>query len=195
MVFTNFSMFKIKTSENIKPYCKLENDCFNFESLLYNWNEVFSIPIHCGLIEKDLFNGVKFNENLTAQEDWLVWLQLFKNNSKTIFIDLPLVYYRLNPNSRTNTRDIIQDQIKVINLIKDVASLIEYDMFIKILFKRYLKEISINKLKIKNIKKSNTFQTGLAIKKIFIVFNILPFARRIFKLVLKFKNSLKTINT
>jgi glycosyltransferase involved in cell wall biosynthesis len=78
IVISNFRMFSVNADTTTAPYCILKSELFTYENLLYKWNESFSIPIHCGFFEMSLFEGIRFPENLTAQEDWIVWVKLFK---------------------------------------------------------------------------------------------------------------------
>ena len=94
LVISNFRMFVDDKNVTQEPYCLLKNEYFTLENVLYNWEEKFTIPIHCGFFEASLFEKLKFNEKLKAKEDWLMWVNIFLNNKFSIFINQPLVLYR-----------------------------------------------------------------------------------------------------
>ena len=126
IVFTNFKMFFDNPDITEAPYCKLKIGTFTYENLLYKWNDTFSIPIHCGLFNASLFNSIRFSENLTSQEDWLVWVQIFKLGVTPIFLDRPLALYRHNPEGRTKSIGIFEDQMIVFDAFKEILSDEEY---------------------------------------------------------------------
>lgn len=166
LVISNFIMFKNNRTNPIVPYCNLNIQLFTFESLLYQWNETFSIPIHCGFFESSLFEGIRFPENLTAQEDWVVWVNIFKKDIEVCFINEPLALYRINNNSRMMTNDIFSDQLKAYEYFKTNLTDNEFYKLSLVLISRYFKSNIIIKQRIKNIKYSKTYRGGLLIKKI-----------------------------
>ena len=118
LVITNFHMFKRDIS-NLRPvYCKLEEQTFDFENILLEWDSKFTIPIHCGFFHKSLFKNIRFNEALKAKEDWLMWISVFKLPVRVYFINLKYAYYRVNLSGMT--RDYVlmnQNLIKAYNFI------------------------------------------------------------------------------
>lgn len=104
IVFNNTNYFQ-DTIENTLYPINIEADLLNFNDLLLFWNEKIIIPIHSAIIKKSLFDGIEFNTDLTAQEDWLVWLRLFQKkphntllialkNKETNCKNLPFVMYK-----------------------------------------------------------------------------------------------------
>jgi len=188
MVISNFKMIS-SDSEVISPaFCELHNDLFSLNGFLFHWNITFSIQMQCGFFEAALFKNVKFSENLSAQEDWLVWVQLIKTNSKVIFIDMPLAYYRTNPSSRMRTLGIDDNQIKVLDSFKTILTYEEYHRLSAHLLNNLANSNAIFRTNLKQVKKSNTYQTGLMMKKVFKKTGILKLARSVFKIILKFKS-------
>ncbi len=188
MVISNFRMFTDNQTKTTIPYCTLNAKLFNFESLLYQWNETFSIPIHCGFFEASLFKNVRFPENLTAQEDWIVWVKIFKLNNKAIFLNEPLALYRRNPNSRTMTKSISEDQIIAYEHFKTILNDHEFYILSKVLILRYYKIQEDFKNRLYLTKKSKPYQTGLMIKKILKLLGLLQIFKKIFPLILKLKS-------
>ncbi|MGY5850391.1 glycosyltransferase family 2 protein [Salegentibacter sp. F14] len=96
IVITNFRNFYDSSEKTICPYCKLKNEYLNFNSILFEWEFKFSIPIHCALIDKRLIIDFKFPSQLSQKEDWFLWLHIFQDPKLKInFIDKPLVLQRL----------------------------------------------------------------------------------------------------
>ncbi|OIV43187.1 hypothetical protein BKM63_02960 [Flavobacterium johnsoniae] len=56
----------------------INQDCLEYNQILYGWDFRFNIPIHCGLLSSALFLDFRFPTDLKAKEDWLMWLFFFK---------------------------------------------------------------------------------------------------------------------
>lgn len=187
VAISNFSMFVYDTEKTSGPYCILNEQLFNFKSLLYEWDESFTIPIHCGLFEFSLFNSFRFPEELKAKEDWVMWVSLFHKDCRSIFINEPLAYYRRNLGSITMTKDMLPDQLKAYTYFKGILSEEEFNRLSVVLISRYYKSNQELKHKWRVIKESNTYQTGLMIKKILNSIGVLKISRRLFSVILKLK--------
>ncbi len=101
IVVTNFKMFVETPADATEAFCDLKQEYLTFEHVLFGWDAVFNIPIHCGLFKADLFQAQPFAEHLKTGEDWLMWLSLFKNKPHAAYSGQPLAYYRNNPMSMT----------------------------------------------------------------------------------------------
>ena len=112
------------------PYCDLSTIKFSLESFLFNWQISFSLPIHCPLIRARVVRSLRFDEELSAQEDWLFWLSIYMTNPKTVFLNKNMAYYRCNPNGRTQ-RDYYKDQVLFINKLKSYLNQDTYEDFLK----------------------------------------------------------------
>jgi glycosyltransferase involved in cell wall biosynthesis len=188
VAISNFRMFVDKPSHTSAPYCVLEEKFFNFESLLYQWEESFTIPIHCGLFESSLFKNFRFPENLKAKEDWVMWVNLFHKDCKAVFIDEPLALYRRNPNSMTVTKDMFPDFIKAYDYFRNYLSEEEYHQFSIRLISRYYSSNEDFKSRLNTVKNSNSYQMGLMIKKVLKTVGVLNiFKRFVIPIILKFK--------
>jgi len=166
IVFTNFAMFSNSVSVLKSQYCVLKQECFTKEYILNNWNDYFSIPIHCGLIKKNVLENILFPTELTAQEDWFFWVKVFQKNIKIAFIDSPLALYRINFKSRTLSKSILNDYILVYQMFKEILSDDEFYKLSLLLISRYYVATTNLKNGIKGIKDSNTFRGGKLVKKI-----------------------------
>jgi len=185
IVISNFRMFREGIEKSTIPYCDLKADLFTFESLLYKWNEVFSIPIHCGFFHQSLFENIRFPDNMTAQEDWIVWVNIFKMGVKASFIDLPLAFYRQNPSSRMMTNDIFLDQLKAYEYFKTILTEAEYSKLSLVLISRYFKSNIHLKKRIVQLKQTNTYILGNSIKKIVQKMGLLKPSKYVFEKILK----------
>jgi glycosyltransferase involved in cell wall biosynthesis len=186
LVISNFRMFLDNPEITSEPYCHLSAELLCFDSMLYRWNEIFSIPIHCGLFHSSLFESIRFPEDLAAQEDWVVWVRIFKTGCNAVFLDKVLALYRRNPKSRMKY-SIYEDQIKACVNFKNYLSTQEYNDFCIYLISRYYKSTEHFKTKLITVKNSNSYQTGLMIKKVLKTAGVLGLFRRIIPYVLKFK--------
>lgn len=187
IVISNFETISNDSEEITAPFCVLNERFFNVQGFLTEWNFSFSVQIQCGFFESSLFENIRFPENLSAQEDWVVWVLLFKLHNKCVFIDKPLAYYRINPESRMMTLGIDDNQLKAVICFKDILSFEEYFDFSYNLISRYYQSDFNFRNKLIEAKRSNSYQTGFMIKKVFKSVGLLQFSKRIFKLVLKFK--------
>jgi glycosyltransferase involved in cell wall biosynthesis len=188
LVISNFRMFTDNPQITSEPFCCLNAQLFTLENALFKWNESFSIPIHCGLFYSSLFSTLRFPENLAAQEDWIVWVSIFKRGCNTFFLDKPLALYRLNPASRMLTKGFGDDQIKACDYFSNYLSEEEFKSFSILLIARYYKSNQELRYILRTTKNSYTHQTGLLIKKILKAVGVLKLFKLLFPLILKFKS-------
>ncbi|MEN5276343.1 glycosyltransferase family 2 protein [Brucella sp. TWI432] len=77
---------------------------FTLESFLFGWERGFSIPIHCGLFHRSIFEGLLFEEELYGKEDWVFWSTLAgKLWNGFIYCPFIGVIYRLHGNGMTRS--------------------------------------------------------------------------------------------
>jgi len=188
IIVSDFRMFVDNPKKNLDPYCSLNSELLNFESLLYSWNATFSIPIHCGFFKASLFQNIRFPENMTAHEDWIVWISIFKTGGKALFLDKILALYRMNPSSRVKSKSLYEDQIKACEYLKCYLSEQEFYKLSMLLISRYYKSNDDLKYRLKAIKNSNSYQTGLMIKKILNMLGIMKLTKTLFPVILKLKS-------
>ena len=187
IVISNFRMFVDDLNLSTEAYCNLDKVHFNLENILYQWEEVFSIPIHCGLFDVSLFQSFKFPEHIKAKEDWVMWVSLFKTDCKVIFIDKPLAFYRRNPEGMTMKKDMFPDFIKAYEYFRDLLTAEQFHAFSVHLITKYYSSDKEFKSRLDKTKKSNTYQTGLLIKKVLKTLGILKWSSDLFPILLKFK--------
>jgi len=187
IVISNFRMFVDDLGLSTEAYCNLDKVHFNLENILYQWEEVFSIPIHCGLFDASLFKSFKFPEHIKAKEDWVMWVSLFKTDCKVVFIAKPLAFYRRNPESMTMKKDMFPDFIKAYEYFRGLLTADQFHAFSVHLITKYYSSDKEFKSRLDKTKKSNTYQTGLLIKKVLKTLGILKWSSDLFPILLKFK--------
>jgi glycosyltransferase involved in cell wall biosynthesis len=163
IVVSNFMMLSIDSKSVYPPSFKLKKESLTFENFLYN---SFSIQLQYAIFEVKLFDTIRFSENLSAQEDWVVWIKLLKITNKIDFIDKPLSFYRVNPDGRMNTLGIGDNQIKVLGSLKEVLTYEEYYNFSVNMLSKYYDSYRLYRKNLNLLKKSNSYKLGLIINKI-----------------------------
>lgn len=185
VAISNFRMFVDKPLHTSAPYCVLEEKFFNFESLLYQWEESFTIPIHCGLFESSLFKNFRFPENLKAKEDWVMWVSLFYKDCEAVFIDEPLALYRRNPAGMTMTKDMLPDFLFAYHYFKGILSEEAFNKLTIVLISRYYRSSIYFKTKLNSVWQSNTHKLGNFMKKFIKKLGILKFSKELFQKMLQ----------
>lgn len=129
-VISNFIMLD-NNSQITSPFCDLKTEYLEYESILFDWDSKFSIPIHCGLFKKDLFANFSFPDSLRAKEDWIMWIFLFQKKPKFEFVDEPLSIYRKN--NQGMTKDWIRMTRERLNAILYLENSIENEYFVELI--------------------------------------------------------------
>jgi glycosyltransferase involved in cell wall biosynthesis len=160
VIITDFRMFS-KDNSNIKMPFKLSSTDLTFENILMGWDVRFVFPPHSGIFKSHLFKGLRFDETLRAREDWLMWLQIFQKDIKTIFIDEPLALYRSSPNSMSQNKFLMDENL--ISVYKIVYPLLSQNhkekFFAKVMNSfQYILEYYSNQLN--NTRQSKSFRLG-----------------------------------
>ncbi|MEZ4853433.1 hypothetical protein [Flavobacterium sp.] len=96
IVITNFKMFQNDSNIDASlPYCNLENEIFNYDSLLLDWDIKYTIPCIV-LYSKNCIGNLRFEEKHTIKRRLGYVVINFCNGLKTIFLNEYLAYYRVN---------------------------------------------------------------------------------------------------
>lgn len=140
VLITNFNLLSGEQNSTYlsAPKFDLGQVKFAFETILTGWDETFVIPIHCGLFKRTLFDSIRFNETLRAREDWLMWLQIYRRDVKTVFIDLPYARYRVSAGSMSQNRLLMG---KNLALVYKLAYEITPDQYRAELFQSAMKKM------------------------------------------------------
>lgn len=136
IIISNFNMFKDTINTLLPPYCNLENRIFDLNSILLDWDVNYTIPLHCGLFHKSVFDNVRFDETIQSKEDWIMWVTIFKNGAKASYINQSLAFYRYNDNGNHLNDD--DNFIKANQIVYDLIS----EDFKSKLFEKNLKDLT-----------------------------------------------------
>lgn len=142
----------------------LKLEYFNLKNILYGWDKEFTIPIHCGLFSSFYFLDFRFDEDLKAKEDWIMWLAMFSTNPEVLFVNKGLVLYRENQKGLTRNLDLMKKNLDL--AIKKMQYLIpieEYCNFLQTII--YSKNEEIKGLEEKINKQQNSLSNKI-LKKI-----------------------------
>ena len=185
IVCTNYKMCTDLKGKPDQPFSQLNNFEFNLNNIMIYWNDGFTIPIHCFLFKSKLFNDIQFPEGLSAQEDWATWIQIYKNNPTTFFLDETLVLYRINPFGRTNTSGFFEETLQVINYLKPKLSDREFNILNEGILRKYNNAFIYWRNRERNIRQSNTYKLGLFFKKILLKLRLLAICSKILNFITK----------
>jgi len=188
IAISDFRMFTTDSRKSTPPYCSLSQDKFSFDNILYNWDNFFSIPIHCGFFAATLFEGFRFNENLKAKEDWVMWVTLFKEDPKVVFLDLPLAFYRINLNGMTSTLRMEADFLLAYEYLGTIITEAQWKKLSVALISRYYGKSSFFMSKLHQVKQSNTYKLGFLFKEIIRKAGLLKPAKAIFLKLSRYLN-------
>jgi glycosyltransferase involved in cell wall biosynthesis len=172
IVFNTTSYFQ-DTIENKLYDIKIDAELLNFNDLLLYWGEKIIIPIHSAIIKRSLLDGIEFNTNLTAQEDWLVWLRLFQKNPKVLVLDAVLSFYRKHNTSRTQTVSLKEDHFKALELFEKYIGTENHKKLLIHQIERYYLKSYDNAFKLDAIRKSKTYRAALFVKKLLVKLKLL----------------------
>ena len=119
--YTSFFYYHLSNNEEIYPKKEsLDLGVKQFESFLFNWQLPISIPIHCFLFKKECFNNIKFDKKLKICEDYIVYLEMAKNNKVFHFLELEGCVYNIHSNnSHQDSFQILKDASSSLCYIKN----------------------------------------------------------------------------
>lgn len=180
IVCTEYLMFSKSVSNPQPPFSKLDNYEFNFYNLARYWNNGFTVPIHCWFFKASLFENIQFPVVLTAQEDWVVWLLVFKNSPKTVYIPKSHAFYRLNLEGRSQTSGFFDQTLQAIAYLKPFLIEDEFKLLYQSVITRFNEGMIYWRNREINLKKSNTYQFGLFCKKVVKKIGLLFLAKSVF---------------
>jgi glycosyltransferase involved in cell wall biosynthesis len=172
IVFNTTSYFQDIMENNLYDI-KIDAKLLNFTDLLLYWGEKIILPIHSAIIKRSLLDGIEFNTNLTAQEDWLVWLRFFKNKPKVLVLDEVLSFYRKHNSSRTQSFSLKKDHFKALQIFEKYIDAESYKLLLLHQIERYYFRANDNAYKLSEIKKSKTFRVAVFFKNLLVKLKML----------------------
>ncbi|CAL65544.1 glycosyltransferase family 2 protein [Christiangramia forsetii] len=168
IIISDFMIFNDKKQRFLPAYVDFKTIDFKFDQILYKWDENFSIPIHCGLFERNLFNDFRFSEKLRSKEDWVMWVNLFKKEPQVFFVDKPLVIYRVHNGSMTHSLNMFEDHMSALEILKNNLSVEEYEKLLKKFVQRYYKKSLYSQNQIRAMKNSKSYKIENFFRKVWI---------------------------
>ena len=82
-----------------KPGEPIGGFALDLRDFLYTWERGFSIPIHCALFRRGLFDEHSFDEAARAKEDWLFWCSLAARGRRMAYLRAHDAIYRQHASS------------------------------------------------------------------------------------------------
>jgi O-antigen biosynthesis protein len=76
---------------------------YSLEDFAFRWERGFSIPIHCALFRRQVFNRVSFNTTIKAKEDWVFWTTLVSEGGQIAYGGQCGAIYRVHEQSMCRT--------------------------------------------------------------------------------------------
>jgi glycosyltransferase involved in cell wall biosynthesis len=134
--YTNFITFSGNIKNKIKRYADCHLSSLPAHDFLFKWEKGFSIPIHCALFKKEIFqNNTPFNISLKSKEDWFLWVELILKGVRIKILDKEYAFYRIHNKSISR------------NEIYNIESLINITILISLKIDEHLRdEFIIQKL-------------------------------------------------
>ena len=166
IVISNYVHFETSINEITPAYYNLKKEYFNLECVLFQWDTIFTIPIHCGLFSESLFKDFSFPESLKAKEDWFMWIHLFSKQPKVGFINKSLAYYRIHNKSMTNSNSskMMDNTILFFDLVKSEISAPNYIKLLKNSNKKFISKYFDELNKVQQLKHSKAYKIGCKIE-------------------------------
>ena len=180
IVCSNYLVFTAKVTVTEPPFSNLDHFEFNFYNLARYWNDGFTVPCHCWFFKASLLQNISFPLDLTAQEDWVMWLLIFQQKPKTFYLQNPLALYRRNPFGRTNAEGIFDETLLAIRYLKPLLQDSDFQFLYESALIRFNNGMLYWRNRADALKKSNTFQFGLMCKKVLKRAGLLVIAKKIF---------------
>ncbi|WP_428225733.1 glycosyltransferase family 2 protein [Flavobacterium sp.] len=180
VVCSNYDRFEGTLANTLGAFSCLNAYDFTFQNIARYWNSGFTIPIHCFFFKRDVIGDFRFPVGITAQEDWVMWLQVYQQNPKTYFRNEILAYYRSNPLGRTNTGGLFEETLFAIDYLSNKLSSEDFKILYQSVIMRFEEASSYWRKREENLKQSHTYQLGLLCKKVVKKFGLLPLAKKIF---------------
>jgi glycosyltransferase involved in cell wall biosynthesis len=72
---------------------------YTLDDFAYNWERGFSIPIHCALFHRRVFERLQFPDTVKAKEDWIFWITLVSGGGRLAYMGSRTAVYRVHDKS------------------------------------------------------------------------------------------------
>ncbi|MFH7013760.1 glycosyltransferase family 2 protein [Flavobacterium sp. FlaQc-52] len=154
VIVSNFKFFKKSLVDELGYGSNLDINLFTFQKILFEWDSTFSIPIHCGFFSSSLFDEFRFNEDIRAKEDWIMWLYIFQREISFDFLNEKLAFYRQHSEGMTrNKKHMFENTIKAFSYIENLVTREDYNFFLLHMISKKMREYDELNLKVEELKK------------------------------------------
>lgn len=103
--FTNYKYYYEHSRQFSEPQMQDVLGKVPFHDFVYKWQRGLSIPIHCGLFRKSIWEGTPpFVERFKAIEDWIMWVTIARKKCKFKYLDKSYAFYRIQPKNMTKDK-------------------------------------------------------------------------------------------
>lgn len=105
--YSNFDFWFCNENKVVPNKSNMTLNANPLEDFLFLWERGLTIPIHCALFRKSIWNNSfeVFDNALKAKEDWVMWVTLSINLCKFHFTNENLVYYRIHDSNMCKNID------------------------------------------------------------------------------------------
>ncbi len=180
VVCCNYELFSDNLATNLGAFSTLEKYSFTFQNIARYWNSGFTIPIHCFFFRRVVIGGYRFPVGISAQEDWVMWLQIYQQNPNTYFIPETFAFYRLNPTGRSKTGGFFEETLLAIDYLNPKLSKDHFKVLYEGVIMRFDEGLRYWRKREEYLKQSKTYQFGLICKKVIRKVGLLPLAKKCF---------------
>jgi glycosyltransferase involved in cell wall biosynthesis len=102
VVYTSYQYYFEKENEYKPPFHGLAISSNPVDDFIYRWQRGLSIPIHCAMFRKEVFNSdAPFVPDIKALEDWIMWVDIANRGAKFAMLNEDMATYRVQEKSMT----------------------------------------------------------------------------------------------
>ncbi len=106
--YSDYTYYYEDTKEYSEPQMKEILGKNPFEDFVYKWQRGISIPIHCSLFRRKVFNNSgPFISGFKAIEDWIMWVDISSRKCKFQYLDENLAVYRIQQDNMTKNESFM----------------------------------------------------------------------------------------
>lgn len=106
--YTNYKFFYDESQKYSKAQMQDKLGKNPFDDFVYKWQRGLSIPIHCGLFKKSIFDkSGPFIGGFKAIEDWIMWVAIAKKGCRFKYLDETFAFYRIQSGNMTKNKEFM----------------------------------------------------------------------------------------
>ena len=106
--YTGYEHLIDSTGQKVKMGTPVRLGDDPYLDFLYKWQRGLSVPIHCGLFRKSIWEEEKpFITGFKAVEDWIMWTSVARKKCKFYYVDEVCATYRLHKGGMTKNKSFM----------------------------------------------------------------------------------------